>query len=124
MATDSRGHAPGDELQTDIPSRRLIIAGDDDPLEDRGAPEISVDRGFKSLRPHFLAGAQLSSAGYTVVGRRDLKQGASTASDRGSESLRPHFCCREQRSRAAATCKAEDLNPATPTSFGSASEKK
>ena len=53
MATDSRGHAPGDELQTDIPSRRLIIAGDDDPLEDRGAPEISVDRGFKSLRPHF-----------------------------------------------------------------------
>ena len=55
MATDSRGHAPGDELQTDIPSRRLIIAGDDDPLEDRGAPEISVDRGFKSLRPHFTA---------------------------------------------------------------------
>ncbi len=53
MATDSRGHAPGTILQTDIPSGRLIIDRVDDPLEFRGAtPEISVDRGFKSLRPH------------------------------------------------------------------------
>ena len=44
--------APGTTLQTDIPSGRLIIARVDDPLEFRGAPEISVDRGFKSLRPH------------------------------------------------------------------------
>ena len=37
MATDSRGHAPGTTLQTDIPSDRLIIGRVDDPLEDRGA---------------------------------------------------------------------------------------
>ena len=46
--------APGTTLQTDIPSGRLIIARVDDPLEFRGAPEISVDRGFKSLRPHYM----------------------------------------------------------------------
>ena len=53
MATDSRGYAPGTTLQIDIPSGRLITGRVDDPLEFRGAPEISVDRGFKSLRPHF-----------------------------------------------------------------------
>ena len=37
MATDSRGHAPGTTLQTDIPSGRLIIDRVDDPLEFRGA---------------------------------------------------------------------------------------
>ena len=37
MATDSRGHAPGTTLQTDIPSDRLIIGCVDDPLEFRGA---------------------------------------------------------------------------------------
>gem|GEM_PF-2421486 len=37
MATDSRGHAPGTRLQTDIPSDRLIIGRVDDPLEFRGA---------------------------------------------------------------------------------------
>ena len=44
MATDSRGNAPGDELQTDIPSVRLIIGRDDDPLEYRGA-----DRRYQSI---------------------------------------------------------------------------
>lgn len=34
MATGSRGNAPGDELQTGIPSGRLIIDRVDEPLED------------------------------------------------------------------------------------------
>ncbi len=38
MATDSRGHAPGDETpdRADMPSGWLITARDDDPLEYRG----------------------------------------------------------------------------------------
>ncbi len=51
MATDSREICPVTN-STDMPSGRLIIARDDDALEYRGDSEISVDRGFKSLRPH------------------------------------------------------------------------
>ncbi len=54
MATDSRGHAPGTKLQTDIPSGRLIIGTATTTLwsSEAHTPEISVDQGFKSLRPH------------------------------------------------------------------------
>ena len=53
MATDSRGHRARDDTPADMPSQCVIGTDDDDPLEYRGAtPEISVDRGFKSLQPH------------------------------------------------------------------------
>jgi hypothetical protein len=52
MATDSRGNAPGTTLQTDILSDRLITGALMTLWSSEAHPEISVDRGFKSLRPH------------------------------------------------------------------------
>ena len=68
MATDSRGHAPGTILQTDIPSGRLIIDRVDDPLEFRGA-----DRRYQSIGgsnpsvPIVLPVLNVSSTGCRLV---------------------------------------------------------
>ena len=104
MATDSRGHAPGDELQTDIPSVRLINGRDDDPLEYRGETGDISRSGVQIpptpllLRPNVTSDASVSEWSEEARRRRVASEGfesgskasASERNDRGSHSLRPH----------------------------------